>query len=132
MDGYIIVDSIRIGRGSYIGHLSMLAPGASIGEDVEVEAGAAIGVRATIGDRSVVGSGAVIHHLARIGSDVVLGPNSVVCPRARLTNGVQVAPLSVIAKAESPEEAPSDKPNSEDTNVICFADSHKATGVQSS
>jgi carbonic anhydrase/acetyltransferase-like protein (isoleucine patch superfamily) len=75
-DGTILVDRIKIGRGSVVGHLSMIAPGVEMGEGCETGSGSAIGIGVKMGDRVSCGPHALINHGARIAHGVVIGTSA--------------------------------------------------------
>lgn len=66
-NGKILVDGIRIGDRSLIGHLTMLAAGVQVGRDAEIESGCAMGLRVKVGDEAFIGGTCLLYHFAMIG-----------------------------------------------------------------
>ena len=95
-DRTILVDGIRTGRNALIGHLSMIAPGVTIGDDSEIGVGAGIGLKVRIGARVTVGPKATIDHGARLMDDVVVGTNAYVGKRCVLHPGVRIPAGAII------------------------------------
>jgi UDP-3-O-[3-hydroxymyristoyl] glucosamine N-acyltransferase len=75
---------------------AVVAPSATLGADVRIEAYAVIGANAAIGDRAWIGSHTVVGEAVRVGADtrlhphVTLYPGSVVGERVILHSGVRV------------------------------------------
>ena len=89
-DGTIIVERIRTGKGTMVGHLVMVAPGCVLGDHVEVGPGSGVGVRARLGNGTRIGSYCLINHGARLGESVHVGAMSYVGRRAVIGDGVKL------------------------------------------
>lgn len=97
-DGNIMVDRVRIGKNSLVGHLAIIGP-CMIGEKTEVGVGAAMGIRVKLGNnvqvspRAGIGHGVkiddntVIGQQSHIGTKVVIGKNINVPAGANIPNG---------------------------------------------
>lgn len=96
VDGHIMVGPVKLDAGSLVGHLSMVAPGCSIGERSEIGVGGAIGIRARIGNRTRIGPTSSINHGADLGDDVDVGAMSYIGIKARIADGVRLPSASNI------------------------------------
>jgi carbonic anhydrase/acetyltransferase-like protein (isoleucine patch superfamily) len=94
-NGKILVNGIRIGARSLVGHLTMLAAGVELGEDTQIESGSALGMFVRVGSRSSLGANITVDHYAKIGNAASVGNASYVGCRSRLSNGAVVPPFSV-------------------------------------
>jgi NDP-sugar pyrophosphorylase family protein len=99
--GDLLVAPIAIGRGSMVGHLSMLAPGVVIGKSVEVSVGVGVGIKSRIGDRSKIGPCCVIEHGVMIGADCDIGASSYIGSKVTIADGIYVPPGSVVPRRVS-------------------------------
>lgn len=81
----------RIGRGSAIGHFSMVGPAATIDEDCVVMHGCTVGHDSVVGQNVVMCPGTRIGGYTRVGADVFFGPNAVLSPRVAVGAGCHVA-----------------------------------------
>jgi carbonic anhydrase/acetyltransferase-like protein (isoleucine patch superfamily) len=95
-NGKIIVMPVRIGAGSMIGHLTMIAPGVEIGANSEVGVGASVGVRARIGSGSHVDHIATIDHQAVIGDRCVIGIRAYIGRKAVIADRIHVPPGAIV------------------------------------
>src|SRR5262249_27483414 len=66
-DGNIMIDAIRFGKKSLLGHLSLIAAGSKVGDGAEIGINAAIGIRVTLKDGSCVKPTCSINHGGVIG-----------------------------------------------------------------
>jgi acetyltransferase-like isoleucine patch superfamily enzyme len=94
--GDIIVGRITIGARAMIGHLTMLAPGVRICEDVEIGVGAGIGLNVHIGIRSRVGPCVVLDHGSFIGANCTIGTRAYIGKKAVIGDGVTIPPGLVV------------------------------------
>lgn len=90
LNGFVLVDKVKIGKNSMIGHLAMVAPGALIGSRAEIGVGAAIGIRARIQDGTRVGGCSAINHGADIGKNCEIGTMSYIGVRTVVGDGIRV------------------------------------------
>lgn len=107
-NGSILIREVTIGARTMIGHLSMIAPGVTIGEDSEVGVGAGIGVNVRIGSRTHVDHTVVVDHSARIGDDCVVGTRAYIGRGAFIGDGVKVPPGAMVpskVRLATPDEA---------------------------
>jgi len=108
--GFILVDAIRIGAGSVIGHLAKIGPGAKIGAGSEIGVGTAIGFRVVIGEDVVIGAtttvdhGAVVGDNARVGTSCYIGKKAVIEPGASVPPGT-VVPARTVVRREPVESS---------------------------
>jgi len=95
-DGTILVDQIKIGKNTMVGHLTMLAPGTRLEDNVEVGVGSAIGIRCRLGENSKVGGTCTLNHGVVIGKNVEIGTSSFVGLKAEIADGIKLPPGSNI------------------------------------
>lgn len=69
---------------------STVSPAASLGEGVQVLAGAIVGPGATIGPNTLVNSGAIVEHDCTVGAGVHIAPGAVVCGGVTVGDGTMV------------------------------------------
>lgn len=89
-DGTILVDRITIGDRSVVGHLAMLAPGVKLGNDVEVGAGTALGIRCHLKDGARVAAGCSLNHGTIIGARADIGGHCCFGLRAEVGPDVKI------------------------------------------
>jgi acetyltransferase-like isoleucine patch superfamily enzyme len=89
-NGDIMVDTVEVGDGALVGHLTMLGPGCIIGKNAEVGVGCAIGIKAQIGEGTRISPSTTIYHGARIGKDVQIGPMVYVGACVRIADGLRI------------------------------------------
>jgi acetyltransferase-like isoleucine patch superfamily enzyme len=90
LTGDVLVNSVEIGDGAMIGHLTMLAPGSVIGPAAEIGVGVALGIMVNIGAGGRVGPGCVINHGAVIGAGADIGTMSYIGARTKIGAGVRI------------------------------------------
>jgi len=95
-NGKIIVLPVKIGAGTMIGHLTMIAPGVDIGSDCEVGVGAAIGVNVCVGAHSLIGPESVLDHDSVIGERCSIGTRAYVGRKTVIRAGLRIPPGAVI------------------------------------
>jgi UDP-3-O-[3-hydroxymyristoyl] glucosamine N-acyltransferase len=89
-DGTILVDTVKIGDGALVGHLTMLAPGVQLGRNAEVGVGVAIGLKSILGDGVKINPGCAIEHGVKIGARTKVGSMTYI------GSGVNIGPDLVI------------------------------------
>jgi len=89
-DGNVLVDSVSLGESTLVGHLTMLAPGCSIGDRSEIGVGCAIGIRVIIGNASRVAPSTTVNHGAQIGSNVEIGTMSYIGLKSKIADGIKI------------------------------------------
>ncbi len=97
-NGDILVAPVRIGPGALIGHLCMVAPGASIAEGAEIGVGVAIGLNVRVGRGAKISSCAIVNHGAVIGDRCEVGAGAYVGAKAVVESGVSIPPGCVVPK----------------------------------
>lgn len=75
-DGTILVDRVKVGKNTVVGHLCMLAPGVTLGDHSETGSGSAIGMGAQIGNDVHIGPFAFINHGVVIADGVRIGSSA--------------------------------------------------------
>ncbi len=108
-DGTILVDTIKIGDRSVVGHLTMIGPGTELGKDVEVNPGCIIGLHSflddgvkvkaysgiesfvKIGARTVIGSMTYIGSMVTIAPDIIIPPGITIPAKTKITCQEDVA-----------------------------------------
>ena len=108
-DGTILVDEIKIGDRSVVGHLTMIGPGVELGKDVEVNPGCVIGLHTflddgvkvkaysgidsfvKIGARTVIGSMTYIGSMVTIAPDLIIPPGITIPSKTKITCQEDVA-----------------------------------------
>jgi carbonic anhydrase/acetyltransferase-like protein (isoleucine patch superfamily) len=98
-DGSIIVDSVKVGKNSIVGHLAMIAPGSKIGDFSELGVSSAIGVKAKMGNHTKVGPSTVINHFAFVGNNVEIGAMSYIGIRSKIGDGLHIPSGATIPNA---------------------------------
>jgi carbonic anhydrase/acetyltransferase-like protein (isoleucine patch superfamily) len=88
--GFILVDYVRVAESALIGHLSMVAPGVSVGASAEIGVGTAVGIRARVQEDVKIAGHCSINHGADIGKGCDIGPASYVGVRAVLRNNLRI------------------------------------------
>jgi acetyltransferase-like isoleucine patch superfamily enzyme len=89
--GTILVGPIVVGANSYVGHLTMVAPGVRIGNNVEIGVGCAIGLNTEIRDGARIGPTCGLEHGITIGERASIGGMSLICTKAVVEAKVVVA-----------------------------------------
>ncbi|MGA2871059.1 MAG: hypothetical protein ABSF34_18100 [Verrucomicrobiota bacterium] len=102
-NGKILVEGIKIGSRSLVGHLTMLAAGVELGEDTQIESGCALGMFVKMGSRCGLGGTVTVEHYAQIGDDAFMGTSSYLGFRARLPNGATIPPFTSLSKQGTSE-----------------------------
>ena len=95
-NGKIIVLPVKIGAGTMIGHLTMIAPGVDIGADSEVGVGAALGINVSVGRHTLIDHEVVLDHDASIGDRCFIGTRSYVGRKAVIGSGIRLPAASVV------------------------------------
>jgi len=88
--GEILVDRIKIGKQSTIGHLAIVGLGTQIGEHCEIGIGVAVGLRCAIADRVRIAPTCAINHGASIGAGTQVGAMSYIGLRAQIGPGLEI------------------------------------------
>ena len=107
-DGTILVDRISVGKCAQIGHLCLLAPGASVGDGAVVGVAASLGIRATVGENTSVQPMATLNHGARVGAGSTVGHGAYLGVRCQVDSGVSLPVQSFVGsrtKIRSQEQA---------------------------
>jgi len=91
-NGTIMVEQVTIGDDSLIGHLSMIAPGVTIGKRVEIGVGVAIGLRTVIGDDVRINPCCAIEHGVTIGSGAKIGSMTYIGSSVQIAPGLTIPP----------------------------------------
>jgi carbonic anhydrase/acetyltransferase-like protein (isoleucine patch superfamily) len=95
-NGRILVDRVSIGRNVMIGHLAVVAPGATLEDDCEVGTKAAVGIRCRVSQKAVVQPGCVLNHKSEIGARSVVGSWSYIGLATRIGAGVSIPTRTVV------------------------------------
>ena len=95
-NGNIVVLPVRVGARSMVGHMTMLAPGVRIGDDVEIGVGCGIGLKVTVDSRSIVGHHCLLDHGVTIGRNCRLGIHAYIGRGTFLGNDLKVPSGAVI------------------------------------
>lgn len=95
-NGTILILPVSIGERTMIGHLTMLAPGVTVGDDSEIGVGGGIGVKVRIGSRTTVDHDVCLDHGSTIGNRCVVGTRAYVGRNAVVHDGVRVPPGMVV------------------------------------
>lgn len=95
-NGKIIVMPISIGDGTLIGHMTMIAPGVTIGRDSEIGVGAAIGVRCRIGSSTLIDHVSTIDHDATIGDRCTIGIRAYIGRKAVVMDNIKIPPAAIV------------------------------------
>lgn len=99
-NGTILILPVSVGERSMVGHLTMLAPGVTVGDDSEIGVGGAIGVNVRIGSRTLVEHSVTLDHGSVIGDGCTVATRAYIGRKAVVHDGVRVpAGLVVPAKA---------------------------------
>lgn len=99
-NGRILVDRIQIGEGSLIGHLTLIAAGVTIGDQVEIESGTGVGIKVKIGHRVAVGAACGINHFSQLGDHSVVGAGCRIGFRAKVPANAVIAEISAVRNGE--------------------------------
>lgn len=94
----IWVDTVQVGDGSVIGSHTLIAPGASIGRNVEIGIRTICGLKVRLHDDVTVGPDAAIGHGAVIGHGATIGRRAEVDLRVRIEPGAAVPPFARITR----------------------------------
>ncbi len=94
--GEIFIDKIILKKNCMIGHLTMLAPGVTIGERAEVGVGSGIGINVNIGAGSNIGPMSTINHYCDIGQSVIVGTKSYIGLRVKISDNIKIPPATNI------------------------------------
>lgn len=94
--GHILVDRIKIGSGSVIGHLAVIGPGAQIGESSEIGVNCTIGIRVKIGNNVLIKPTSTVYHASIVEDDVVIEPWVYVGVHCIIRRGIKVPSGTVI------------------------------------
>lgn len=108
MDNTTLVDAVRIGEKSMVGHMALLAPGVKVLEHVELGVHTAVGIRTRFDKGSKTGPCVSIHHGVQIGENVDIGACTYVGLRAKVEAGIRLPAGSNIpagAEIRNQEEA---------------------------
>ncbi len=97
-NGQILVDHIRIGMRSMIGHLAMVGAGTEIGSDVVIGHGSAVGIYSCLGDRVSIGPRASLDSFVHVGEDCSIGMGCVIHQGVAISAGLIIHPSSHIPK----------------------------------
>lgn len=100
-NGSILVDSIEFKDNSYLGHLSMVAPGAIVEESAEIGVGCSIGIKARIGPKSRIGPGSSVGHGAQVSAGVVTGAMCCIGSGTKIASGVILPNCASIPNRQS-------------------------------
>jgi carbonic anhydrase/acetyltransferase-like protein (isoleucine patch superfamily) len=120
-DGTILVDRIFIGDHVVLGHLAMIAPGVKLEKDVEIGAGAALGLRCHLYEGARIGAGSSVNHGAVIGARTEIGGHSFVGLKADLGPDLKVpAGVMIPAGAVLRNQADVDKYISSENQALRF------------
>lgn len=100
-DGTILVDSIKIGDRSVVGHLTMIGPGVVMGKDVEVNPGCVIGLHTFLDDGVVVKAYSGIDSFVKIGARTVIGSMTYIGAGVTIAPNLTIPPgISIPAKTK--------------------------------
>jgi carbonic anhydrase/acetyltransferase-like protein (isoleucine patch superfamily) len=89
-DGTILVDRVSMGAKSILGHLSMIAPGVRLEDNVELGVGVALGVRCRMKKSVRIGSGSSLNHGTLFGERSEIGGHSHVGLRAEIGDDLKI------------------------------------------
>jgi carbonic anhydrase/acetyltransferase-like protein (isoleucine patch superfamily) len=95
-NGKIMVDEVRVGEGSMVGHMALMGPGATMEAKSELGISAAIGIRAKLQQGAKAGSCVTLFHGADIGPGAEVGACSYIGLRAKIGPNVKVPPCTNI------------------------------------
>jgi sugar O-acyltransferase (sialic acid O-acetyltransferase NeuD family) len=96
--GAVIAASAKIGTGSYIGPLAVIAPRAQIGRHVMVNLSVSVGHHSHVGDFSQICPGARISGRVHLDEGVFVGSNGVVAPKVSVAEWATVAAGSLAVR----------------------------------
>ncbi len=99
--GQILVDHIRIGTRSMIGHLAMIGAGTEIGNDTVVGHGCVIGIYVSVGPRSDISPLSALDSFVQVGKDCSIGVDCVIHQGVVISDGLTIQPSSVIPQGVS-------------------------------
>ncbi len=100
-DGTILVDAIKIGDRSVVGHLTMIGPGTELGKDVEINPGCIIGLHAFLDDGVKVKAYSGIESFAKIGARTVIGSMTYIGSRVTIAPDLVIpAGITIPAKTK--------------------------------
>ncbi|MBX7174051.1 MAG: hypothetical protein K1X72_23975 [Pyrinomonadaceae bacterium] len=100
-DGTIIVEAIKIGDRSVVGHLTMIGPGVEMGKDVEVNPGCIIGLHTFLDDGVKVKAYSGIDSFTRIGARTIIGSMSYIGPMVTIAPDLVIpAGITIPAKTK--------------------------------
>lgn len=121
-DGKILVDRIKVGKKSIVGHIAMIALGTKIRDNVEIGLGVTVGIRsqfkknANIGPCSGINHGAIIGENSIVGSRSYVGLKAIIGDNVVLPAGSNIPAGANIAKQDDVEKYYS----SESTKLLNF------------
>ncbi len=99
-NGTILILPVAVGERAMIGHLTMIAPGVTVGDDSEIGVGGAIGVNVRIGSRTLVEHDVCLDHGSVIGDGCTVATRAYVGRGAIVHDGVRV-PAGLVVPART-------------------------------
>ena len=131
-DGQILVDGITMGNRSTLGHSSLIAPGTTMAENVQIEAFVLSGVRNKYGKNTQVGDRCALDHAVRVGENTVIGSGSIVSIRASIGDNIVIPDGSHIhSGVRIKSQADADLYYSEETAALTRSRATEIDRVQS-
>ena len=118
-DGTILVDRVKVGKNSMIGHGTMAGPGANLKENVEVSVSVVLGIRSIYKKGSKIGGHAGISHGVIIGENTEIGNFSYIGTKAIIGDNIKVmAGASIPAGAEILTQEECNRYHSSETQML--------------
>lgn len=90
MDGRILVEGIKIGKKSCVGHATLIGPGTTMGEEVEIDASTTSGLRVNFGNKVKIGEMCGIQHGVKIEDGAVIEATCVIGLRCRIGPNIRI------------------------------------------
>lgn len=106
LDGTILVDRIKIGKNSMVGHATLLGPGVNFQENIETAVFNIFGIRTRVNSNAKLGSGIGISHGTTIGESadvghyVYFGTKCILGPNIRVPAGASIPSGTTILTQE--------------------------------
>jgi UDP-3-O-[3-hydroxymyristoyl] glucosamine N-acyltransferase len=114
-----LVGQVSIGKGSMVGHMSMIAPGVVLGDNVDLGVGNAVGIRTRIDSKTHAGPVVSIHHGVHIKENVEIGACSYVGLRAVIGPNIKLpAGANIPAGAVIEQQADVDQYFSSESRIL--------------
>lgn len=95
-DGTILVNHVKVGARSMVGHLTLLGPGVTLEDDVVIDVACGIGLGVHLGAGAHVAGLASLHHFSRVGAGAKVGVEAYVGLKAKVAPHLNVPACAIV------------------------------------